>query len=440
MSHEIRTPLNSILGYAQLLRKDASMPSHRHDAVTIIQNSGEHLSRLIEDILDIARIEARKFEFKRAPIDFPTFIEHMVRMFKPAAESKGVAFRCQVRDRLPQHVRGDEHRLGQILINLLANAVKFTLSGEIVLHIEYSGQVAVFSVIDTGEGIPVHQLEQIFQPFCRLNNARGNAVAGSGLGLTISKVLAEVMGGELVVESAVQQGTTFTLRLFLPELHDIAELIEEQDIIGYRGRRRSILIADDQLQHRSLLTSVLKPLGFDLFEAQSGEECLDIALQQKPDLILLDLLMNGIDGIEVTTRLRKQGLMTSIIVVSANAYQSHRRLASAAGCDNFIAKPLQIDELLRKIKLHLSLDWIYAGQETALQIENLAAREPMQIPPPHFLGELAEFARIGDLRGLGDRLQALATQDPNYVAFVAHLQTLSKDFRLADIKRLLNKR
>jgi len=439
MSHEIRTPLNSILGYAQLMRKDASIPSHRRDAVAIIQNSGEHLSRLIEDILDIARIEARKFEFKRAPLDLPTFIEHMVRMFKPAAESKGVAFRCQVLDRLPQHVRGDEHRLGQILINLLANAVKFTFSGEIILHIEYSGQVAVFSVIDTGEGIPAHQLEQIFQPFCRLNNARGNAIAGSGLGLTISKILAEVMGGELVVESVVNRGTTFTLRLFLPELHDIAELAEEQQIVGYRGRRRSVLIADDQLQHRSLLQSVLAPLGFELFEAQSGEACLAIALKQQPDLILLDLLMDGIDGIEVTARLRQQGLLSSIIVVSANAYQSHRRLASAAGCDNFIAKPLQIDELLGKIKLHLSVDWIYAGQAIAPQPDESGADEPMQIPPTQFLGELAEFARIGDLRGLGDRLQALAANEPKYVAFVAHLQTLSKDFRLADIKRLLNK-
>jgi CheY-like chemotaxis protein len=336
-------------------------------------------------------------------------------------------------------VRGDEHRLGQILINLLANAVKFTSAGEIVLHIEYSGQVAVFSVIDTGEGIAAHQLEQIFQPFCRLNNTRGNAVAGSGLGLTISKILAEVMGGELVVESAVRRGTTFTLRLFLPELHDIAELQEEQQIVGYRGRRRSILIADDQLQHRSLLRSVLEPLGFDLHEAHSGEECLELAARHHPDLILLDLLMDGIDGIEVTTRLRKQGLMMTIIVVSANAYQSHRRLASAAGCDNFIAKPLQIDELLCKIKLHLSVDWIYAGQDIAPQPDDADADEPMQIPPTQFLGELAEFARIGDLRGLGDRLQALAVQEPKYVAFVAHLQTLSKDFRLADIKRLLNK-
>jgi signal transduction histidine kinase/CheY-like chemotaxis protein/purine-cytosine permease-like protein len=444
MSHEIRTPLNSILGYAQLMHKDGGMPTHRRDAVAIIQNSGEHLSRLIEDILDIARIEARKFEFKRAAIDFPAFVEHMVRMFKPPAESKDIVFRCQVLDRLPSHVRGDEHRLGQILINLLGNAVKFTSTGEIILHIEYSGQVAVFKVVDTGSGIPPEHLEQIFQPFCRLDNARGNAVAGSGLGLTISKILAEVMGGELTVESTVQQGTTFTLRLFLPELHNIAEQPEAQAIVGYRGRRRRILVADDQAQHRALLLSVLAPLGFDVVEAQSGEDCLRLAtgpdsLAPAPDLILLDLLMGGIDGIEVATRLRAEGVLTTIIVISANAYQSHRRLASAAGCDNFIAKPLQIDELLGKIKLHLGIDWIYAGQPLETPDKDAAAVEPMRIPPAQFLGELAEFARIGDLRGLGDRLQALASNEPKYSAFVAHLQTLSRDFRLADIKRLLNK-
>jgi len=440
MSHEIRTPLNSILGYAQILRKDATIPVHRRDALAIIQNSGEHLSRLVEDILDIARIEARKFDLKRAPIDFPAFVENMVRMFKSQAEAKGLAFRCQMLHQLPRHIRGDEHRLGQILINLLANAVKFTQHGDIVLHVEYSGQVAVFNVIDSGPGIPEHQREQIFQPFTRLDNTSGNAIAGSGLGLTISKILTEIMGGELRVKNNTPRGTVFTLRLFMPALHDIAEKSEESDVVGYRGRRRTVLIADDQPQQRMLLRSVLAPLGFELFEAVSGEDCYAQALALKPDLILLDMVMGGMDGISVATQLRQASCIATIIVVSANAFQDHRQLAIAAGCDNFIAKPLQIDELLRKIKLHLSLDWIFAGQEhdsinSAHEHEPLS--EPMQIPPPLFLGELAEFARIGDLRGLGDKLQALAAHEPRYVAFVTHVQVLSKDFRLADIKRLL---
>ncbi len=435
MSHEIRTPLNSILGYAQILRKDASIPAHRRDAMAIIQNSGEHLSRLIEDILDIARIEARKFDLKRAPIDFPAFIEQMVRMFKQPAESKGLAFRCQMLYQLPRYIRGDEHRLGQILINLLANAVKFTDSGEVVLHIEYSGQVAVFNIVDTGAGIPEDQREEILQPFRRLNNPNGNAVAGNGLGLTISKILTEIMGGELSIRSNYPRGSIFTVRLFMPELHDIAATIEESEIIGYLGRRLTVLIADDQIEHRELLKSVLAPLGFALHESTSGEDCYEQALLLKPDLILLDMVMGGMDGIEVTQKLRGAGCLSSIIVVSASAFQSHRHQATAAGCDNFVAKPIQIDELLRKIKLHLSLDWVYAGQE--LPVNHVVAAAPMQIPPAPYLGELAEFARIGDLRGLADKLHALAAQEPEYVAFVSHLQNLSREFRLADIKRLL---
>jgi signal transduction histidine kinase/CheY-like chemotaxis protein/purine-cytosine permease-like protein len=437
MSHEIRTPLNSILGYAQILRKDPAIPAHRRESVAIMQSSGEHLSRLIEDILDIARIEARKFEMKRAPIEFHTVIEQMVRMFKPAAESKGLTFRCQVCDHLPHYVRGDEHRLGQILINLLANAVKFTSSGEVVLHIEYSGQVAVFKIIDSGDGIPEHQFDDIFQPFTRLDNPHGNAVAGSGLGLTISKILTEVMGGELRVTSTVKKGSMFTVRLFLPELHDIATVIVDKEIIGYRGKRRTVLIADDQQEQRTLLRSVLEPLGFSIYEAQSGEECVALAQTRKPDLLLLDLVMSGIDGLEVTRRLRANWLTAPIIIVSANAYQSHRHLAIAAGCDNFVAKPLQIEELLRKIKLHLNLDWIITGQDLTDNDDD--SNEPMQIPPTSLLSPLAESARIGDLRGLNDKLHTLAQQQPHYAAFVTHVQTLSKDFRLADIKRLLNR-
>jgi DNA-binding response OmpR family regulator len=182
--------------------------------------------------------------------------------------------------------------------------------------------------------------------------------------------------------------------------------------------------------------SVLGPLDFHVLEAQSGEDCFAMALAEKPDLILLDLAMGGMDGVEVTTRLRAAGFTASIIVVSANAYQSHRQLALDTGCDDFIAKPLQIDELLQKVKLHLSLDWIYIGQDIPPRSQPAT---PMQLPSQQCLAELAEFARIGDLRGLSDRLLALAAQDNRYLAFVAHLQALSKDFRLADIKRLLNR-
>lgn len=436
MSHEIRTPLNSILGYAQILAKDAAIPAHRRDAVDIIQRSGEHLSALIEDILDIARIEARKLELKRAPIDFPAFVEQLVRMFRPQAEAKGLGFRCQIVDPLPRRIRGDEKRIGQILINLLGNAVKFTQSGEILFRVGYGSEIARFQVVDTGEGIPPDEFENIFQPFHRLGNGRGNAVAGAGLGLTISKILAEIMGGELTVESRPGEGSTFSVRVFLPDLRGTDDAAED-DIRGYHGPRRRILIVDDQPEHRGLIRSAVEPLGFDLAEAGSGSECLAEFARQRPDLIFLDIVMPDMNGIEAARRLRTEGCRSPIVVVSANAYPTDRKQAFAAGSDDFLAKPIQIAELLRKLKLHLALDWIYRKDDSTAQRAAPLAAEAMAVPPPEVIEELQTCARMGDLRGLTDRLKALIDEDFQYLPYARHLQMLAKEFRLADIKTFL---
>jgi signal transduction histidine kinase len=187
MSHEIRTPLNSIIGYAYILQQDPAIPEHRKQAVDILKRNGEHLSALIEDILDIARIEARKFDLRKDPIDFKSFLEHLVSTFKPQAEKKGLGFHCQILNTLPPRIRGDEKRVGQILMNLLSNAIKFTATGDIIFRISYSCGVITFQVIDTGFGIDENQLQNIFQPFTQLPNE--NLGSGSGLGLTISKIL-----------------------------------------------------------------------------------------------------------------------------------------------------------------------------------------------------------------------------------------------------------
>ena len=433
MSHEIRTPLNSILGYAQILHKDPAIPPHRREAVEIVQRSGEHLSALIEDILDIARIEARKFELKRAPVDLPALIEQLVRMFKPQAEAKGLSFRCQLMDTLPRRIRGDEKRIGQILINLLSNAVKFTHEGGVVLRVGYGGEIARFEVIDTGIGIAEDQFEEIFQPFHRLGGAGGNAVAGTGLGLTISKILAEIMGGELALVSQPGRGSTFTVRLFLPNLRDESEAEEDREILGYRGPRRKILVVDDQREHRGLLYSILQPLGFVLAEAASGEECLERVAACAPDLILMDLVMTGMKGDEVAGQLRGMGYKMPILVVSANAYSSDRRGALRAGCDDFLSKPLRIRELLGKLRLHLGLDWVFQGDEP----EEAADAEEDSALPAAVLDELEACVRIGDMRGFTRRLAALGEAEPGRKAFVSRMEGLAREFRLGDIKKLL---
>jgi signal transduction histidine kinase len=203
MSHELRTPLNSMLGYAQILRNDPSMPGHRIDAIDTIRQGGEHLIALIDDILDIARIEAGRFRLRSADTDFADFLAQIVRMFQVAAGRKGIGFRVQLRDRIPRIVRMDQRRVRQLLLNLIGNAVKFTSRGEVVVSIGYSGEIARIRVRDTGPGIPREDIERIFQPFQRARNTP-HTDDSTGLGLTVSRMITEQMGGELAVEVTAQ--------------------------------------------------------------------------------------------------------------------------------------------------------------------------------------------------------------------------------------------
>lgn len=436
MSHEIRTPLNCIVGYSHILHKDPSIPEHRRNSVEILMRSGEHLSSLVEDILDIASIEARRFDLRYAPLDFPGFIEHLVSIFKIQAEDKGLTFRCQIVDPLPQKIRGDEKRIRQVLINLLNNAVKFTTAGEIRLRIGYRSEVASFEVIDSGEGIDQQDSEKIFQPFIRLSQSTGNATGGSGLGLTISKILTELMGGELTVRSAKGQGSSFTVRLLLPNLKHVADLPEEVNITGFHGATKNILVVDDQPEQRDLITTLLQPLGFGIAIAISGKTCLTQVQTRSPDLILLDLAMDGMDGIETARSLRGQGYHMPIVALSANAYPADREQAIDAGCSDFLAKPLQITELLAKIKLHLSLKWRYHGKTEP--VASCLVNEPMIAPPPNIIRKLQQYIRIGDLLGVKQQLNQLVEAEPRYQGFAMRIKSLANEFRIAEIKKLLN--
>ncbi|MCF8006918.1 MAG: response regulator [Methylovulum sp.] len=438
MSHEIRSPLNSIIGYAHILSNDSSIPEHRKQAVQTLKRSGEHLASLIEDILDIARIEARRFELKYDTIHFAQFLEHLVNLFKGQAEQKGVRFNYYFPHNLPERIRGDEKRVGQILINLLGNAVKFTACGEINFRIRYSSGVTNFEISDTGPGIEEAQLDAIFQPFIRLNTHTGNAHTGSGLGLTISKILAEIMGGELTVTSTIEQGSTFIVRLLLPSVTTEAEPQHDEHIIGYQGDRKKILVVDDQIDHRQLLLGILEPLGFYVDEASSGEACLEQIKHSSPDVIILDLSMTGIDGIETILQLRQQDCMMPIIVLSANAYPTDRLNASNAGCNAFLSKPIQVDDLLYKLKQCLDLHWI-CNQTLTPQLSTPTTAPSIALPPlPESIqAELIDLVRIGDIRGLTTRIDNILTTQPDHHAFLTTIKTLASEFRLGEIRKLL---
>ncbi len=423
MSHELRTPLNSIIGYAQISERDPDAPPRLRGQLEVIRKSGEHLLTLADDILDIARIEAGKFRLQPRETALPELLTQIVNMFRPQATDKGIGFEYQVKGDLPNHVRIDGKRLSQILINLLGNAVKFTTTGEVLFTVDCTRQTTLFVVRDTGPGIATSDIERIFQPFQRTNVG----VAGTGLGLTIARLLAELMGGELSVQSEAGQGSAFQLRVLLPEVRE-PRLTKTAftDVIGYRGPRRRILIADDQAPHRTLLSALLAPLGFTLAEASSGEDTLARIETFRPDLLLLDLVMTGMDGLAVARSLRDAGWRRPIIMVSANAIDETREACLKAGCNAFLPKPVRLPALTAQLQKQLALDWIHAIGASDGELL-------MPGPPPELRQRLTRAARIGHVKMLNGCIDEVEQLGPQYQAYSTELRRLAREFQLSEI-------
>jgi signal transduction histidine kinase/CheY-like chemotaxis protein/purine-cytosine permease-like protein len=433
ISHELRTPLNSILGYAQIMDGDKSIPPHRRQAVEVIRKSGEHLLSLIEGTLDIARIEGGKLTLEPRPLEFPAFLGQIVGMFELQARNKGLEFRYQPQGELPALVRADERRLRQILINVLGNAVKFTARGSIALRVRYQREMATFEIEDTGPGIEPAEVERIFEPFARGSSAQGSA--GTGLGLTISRMLTDVMGGEMHVSSTPGQGSLFRIRLFLPQIHtaQAAPAAIRGERVGYVGPRRRVLVVDNERIDRELLVGLLVPLGFEVDQAASGLECLEVVPRFRPHLILMDLAMPGIDGWETIRRLHRDGLDEAIIaIVSANIFD--KGLDNDAGIppEDFITKPVRIDDLLEWIGRVLAIEWVVAEPRP-----QAAPAPTAHLPAAEHLRALDQLAGLGYLRGLLDKLDEIDALDAGHGEFVARLRQLAKQFQFEAIRSIL---
>jgi signal transduction histidine kinase/CheY-like chemotaxis protein len=435
ISHEIRTPLNSILGYAQLLDDDPAIPAHRRQAIRVIRSSGEHLLSLIEGTLDIARIEGGKFRFDIQELDFPDFIEQLARMFELQAEAKGLRFCYGPEGELPRVVRADRKRLGQILINILGNAVKFTERGGIVLRVRYARDQATFEIDDTGVGILPDEAEQIFEPFSRGSAGHQPGVAGTGLGLPISRLLVQLMGGQLTLDSTPGVGTSFQVRLRLPRVHGGFGGAAIRTVVrsGYAGPRRKVLVVDNERVDRELLVNILAPLGFDTAQAASGQECLERYPVFQPDLILMDLAMPGMDGWEAARIIRTvHDAEVPILIVSANAYD--RGLDNPAGiaAEDFVVKPVNVAELLERIGRRLRLEWtVPAPAQTA------HGRIPVRFPPAVQLEALRSQIDMGYVRGVQRQLDAIATLGHEYAGFVGAMRALAARFDLEAASRFL---
>lgn len=443
ISHELRTPLNSILGYAQLLDNDKSIPQNRKHAIHVVRRSGEHLLSLIEGTLDIARIESGKLTFDIKPIKFPDFINQIVSMFELQARNKGLQFTYDIEGELPFIVKVDQKRLTQILVNILGNAVKFTKQGEIIFRVRYVREIAYFEIKDTGPGISNEEYQKIFEPFSRGSAAEHINTGGTGLGLTISKLLTELMGGELNFNSEVGRGTTFNIRLFLSQVHHLDEI--EQGVfanrIGYIGKKKKILVVDNEAVDRELLVNILSPLGFEMAEAANGQQCLDIYETFKPDLILMDLAMPVMDGWEAAYIIRKQHHSSIPIgIVSANAYDKNLDNAASISSEDFIVKPVNVEDLLDWLGNKLNIQWLNApdAQDEVLnQFSQTHDIANILIPSQPVLESLLTYIDIGYVKGIHEKLDDIMRVDTRYEAFVMYMRQLLSQFQIETMKTFI---
>ncbi|MEP4031467.1 ATP-binding protein [Roseibium polysiphoniae] len=438
LSHELRTPLNAVLGYAQVLERDDTIPEARKSNINTIRRSAEHLSGLIDGLLDISRIEAGRLQVYSNEINIHDFLDQIVDMFKMQASAKGLGFSHERADNLPVYVRTDEKRLRQILVNLLSNAIKFTDEGSISLKVAYRSQVASFTVTDTGPGIDLSEQGKIFEPFGRSQEVEARRTPGLGLGLTITKLLAETLGGAVALSSEPGKGSSFEVRLMLAAVANPPKSIPaERQIRGYEGPRRSIAVIDDNPDHRKLLAEILAPLGFDILEAEDGATCLEMMKDHCPDLFLIDILMPGMNGWQLVASLRERGVSTPIIMLSANIGDGSLRPDGKDLHDDTLAKPFDLRQLLDKMQRHLALQWLESEAPLAPSAPEPGG-DPGRGPGASHVRELISLGEIGYIHGIEAKLTELA-EDPDNGAVVAVLRGHLKVFDFDGYTKVLEK-
>jgi signal transduction histidine kinase/ActR/RegA family two-component response regulator len=360
MSHELRTPLNAILGYAQLLQWDAALAPKQAKGLATIEKSGQHLLTLIDDILDLSKIEAGRLELRAAPLEMAPFLRGIVDIIRVRTEQKRLDFVHEERD-LPALVEADEQHLRQVLLNLLGNAAKFTDRGSVHLLVETvrrsdDSAWLRFEVRDSGLGISEADLKTLFQPFQQVGDHERRR-GGTGLGLAISRQLVRLMGGDIQVQSEPGAGSRFWFELRLPLAPAQPAPAADRVATGYDGERKKVLVVDDVAENRAMLVDMLEPLGFLTFEAKDGRDGLEQALALRPDMILMDNVMPIMSGLDTTRRIRELPELRHIpvIAISASASRTDRDNAVAAGATDFLSKPFRVSQLIALLERHLGV-------------------------------------------------------------------------------------
>ncbi|MDM8546611.1 response regulator [Candidatus Venteria ishoeyi] len=441
MSHELRTPLNAVLGFSQILERDEALTERQLNQVQSIKRGGDYLLTLINDILDLAKIEAGRFELFPGNLDSKSFFNDLNQMFLIRAQQKNISLNYSAADNLPATLYCDEKRLRQIMMNLLSNAIKFTEQGEVSLHTAFSENQLILTVKDTGVGIPESAIKKIFEPFIQAGNA-SHKQQGTGLGLSITRRLIEIMGGEITLKSVPGQGSCFQVSLpteeVLPVQNDTQTVDDNVQINGYLRTAGAgpfkILITENMSDSSSITRSLLEPFNFSITIASSGKDCLALAHSWKPDAILMDLSLPDLNGLEVTQKLQNisEFIDLPIIAISANAFKEAKDKALQAGCHDYISKPIQLNTLLGVLAKHLPMQLDFSTQNEEIEEADVSILSPEQ----H--SKLTLMLKMGDMEDFQDYLQEQMQQAENTSSKqLQHLFTLAENFQLLEIKKYL---
>jgi signal transduction histidine kinase/FixJ family two-component response regulator len=437
MSHELRTPLNAILGYAQLLQRDRDIGPEQQERAGTIRQSGEHLLTLINDILDISKIEAGKLTIEPCSVRVMPFLHGIIDMVAPRIRAKQLSFEVELSKELPATVMVDEKRLRQVLLNLLSNATKFTASGNIQFSVVRQGKGLLFRIADTGIGIAGEHLELIFQPFRQISGATQNE--GTGLGLAISRQIVRQMGGDITVASEPGRGSLFSFSIPIREGddEDLSPSVAAASSMRKLKTKKTILVADDRPENRAILRDMLAPLGFRLIEVANGREAIRQAVAGRPDLILMDLLMPEMNGFDAVRHLKSNPETASIpvVAVSASVYDQTQTESLLVGCDGFLPKPVDMDDLFALLSRLLQLEWDVVREEVVTVVEAAELTCPLSLPPE--CDTLVAAARMGDVARVLREVDALASRFPAHQELFARIRSMAVAFDIRALQRAL---
>ncbi len=451
MSHELRTPLNAILGYTQLLDRNLHVDTDVRQQIKIIERSGEHLLQLINDILDLSKIEAERLEVVNTDVYLPGLMQDIAQLFQLRAEQKQIAFKINPlpfqenfqKNKIPVIVSTDEKRLRQVLLNLLNNAFKFTEYGEISLGIAWHEGLLFFEIHDTGCGINTEDLTAIFEPFQQVGTQK--YIEGSGLGLPISRRLVDMMGGHLDVESHIGNGSIFKFFIQAPLQkwklagQEIQETQKKRIAIHYHGKQRRMMIVDDVVNNRTVLADWLKQLGFLVHTFKDVNTALSHAAQHKPDIVLIDLVMPKIDGFMGITQLRQlpDGHTCCIIAISATVTEEQKAHALAVGANGFIEKPFKHQTFLDTLKTLAGIEWEYADSDESTEASHHEESQQLVFPEAAIVTQLIELARLGHIQGVMELAQEELKKQPTLSSFYTKIIDFADNFLIKELRDFL---